>query len=88
MKLLCLLRSVSLTILTLLFSFTVFAQVFPVSGKITSADGQPLAGVTIQVKGTDTKTASNSDGSFQIIAPSANSVLVLSYVGFAPMLLS
>ncbi|MDQ3842972.1 MAG: carboxypeptidase-like regulatory domain-containing protein [Bacteroidota bacterium] len=55
---------------------------FPVSGRVTDADGKPLAGVTIQVRGTSTTTTSNADGTFQITAPSANAVLVFSYVGF------
>lgn len=83
MKLLCLLRSISITSLMLLLSFTVFSQSFPVQGKITSAEGQPLTGVTVQVKGTDIRTLSVADGAFQINAPSATSVLVFSYVGFA-----
>ena len=76
------LRGIKLASLLLLFSFTGFAQTFPVEGKIIGADGQPLSGVTIQVKGRDTKTLSNADGSFQINAPSATSVLVFTYVGF------
>ncbi|MBD0297456.1 MAG: carboxypeptidase regulatory-like domain-containing protein, partial [Flavisolibacter sp.] len=39
---------------------------FPVSGRVTDADGKPLAGVTIQVRGTSTTTTSNADGTFQI----------------------
>src|SRR5687768_11853843 len=77
-----LLRGIKLASLILLFSTTVFSQSFPVEGKITGADGQPLAGVTIQVKGTNTTATSKTDGTFQINAPSANSVLVFSHVGF------
>jgi hypothetical protein len=66
----------------LLFSHGVFAQNFPVTGKITGADGQPLAGVTVKVKGTNLVAQTNADGTFQINTPSANSVLVVSYVGF------
>jgi TonB-linked SusC/RagA family outer membrane protein len=66
-----------------LFSLKVFSQSFPVSGKIASADGQPLAGVTVQVRGAETRTISAADGTFQINAPTANSVLVFTYVGFA-----
>jgi TonB-linked SusC/RagA family outer membrane protein len=83
MKLFRLLRSIVIASLLLLFSLKVFSQSFPVSGKIASADGQPLAGVTVQVRGTETRTISAADGTFQINAPSANSVLVFTYVGFA-----
>ncbi len=66
----------------LLFSIGVFAQNFPITGKITGADGQPLAGVTVKVKGSNLAAQTNADGSFQINVPSQNSVLVVSYVGF------
>src|SRR5688572_24859628 len=81
MNLLNLLRSTVLCSLFLL-SLHSFAQSFPVTGKATDANGQPLAGVTIQVKGGTTKTVSAADGSFSINAPSPTSTLVLSYVGF------
>src|SRR5687768_5811442 len=82
MKLFRLLRSITIASLLLVFPLISFSQSFPVTGKITGADGQPLAGVTIQVQGTDTRTVSAADGTFQINAPSANSVLVFTYVGF------
>ena len=83
MKLPGLLRGIKLASFILLFSIRVFSQSFPVEGTITGADGQPLAGVTIQVKGTNTTATSKTDGTFQINAASANSVLVFTYVGFA-----
>ncbi|MCU7550636.1 TonB-dependent receptor [Chitinophagaceae bacterium LB-8] len=67
----------------LLFSFGAFAQNFPVTGKITGADGQPLAGVTVKVKGSNLAAQTSADGSFQINVPSPDAVLVVSYVGFA-----
>ena len=82
MKLFRLLRGITIAFILLSISLPGFSQSFPVEGKITGADGQPLSGVTIQVKGTETKTVSNADGSFQINAPSATSVLVFTYVGF------
>src|SRR6186713_1192064 len=82
MKLFRLLRGITIAFILLSISLPGFSQSFPVEGKITGADGQPLSGVTIQVKGTETKTVSNADGSFQINAPSATSVLVFTYLGF------
>lgn len=64
------------------FSLSVFAQNFPVTGKITNANGEALAGVTVRVKGSSTQTVTNADGSFQLNA-SPISTLVFSYVGFA-----
>ena len=84
MKYLRLLQSACFAIILLLSSFIGFSQAFPVTGKITSSDGQPLEGVTVQVKGTNVTTVTKKDGTFSITAPSGNSVLVFSYVGFTP----
>jgi len=54
-----------------------------VTGKILDEKGEPLPGVTIKVKGENTVTASGSDGSFAITAPSNNAVLVFSFIGYA-----
>jgi TonB-linked SusC/RagA family outer membrane protein len=76
------LRNILLVSLFLFLCFNSNAQGFPVSGKITDANGAPLAGVTIQVKGSAAKALTNPDGTFQINAPSSTSVLTVSYVGF------
>jgi TonB-linked SusC/RagA family outer membrane protein len=82
MNLLKLMRGISLPTLLLFFSLYGFAQSFPVNGKITGPDGQPLAGVSVQVKGAATGTTTNADGSFTITVPSAQSTLVFSSIGF------
>ncbi|MBD0285617.1 MAG: TonB-dependent receptor [Flavisolibacter sp.] len=83
MKLAFILRNTFVVLLLLILSVYSIAQTdFPVSGKVTDANGQPLSGVTIQVKGSNTSTTSNADGTFTITAPSPNSVLTFSYVGF------
>ena len=55
-----------------------------VSGTVTDATNQPLAGVTIFVKGTSNGTVTDLDGNFSIKTVSANSVIVFSYVGYKP----
>jgi TonB-linked SusC/RagA family outer membrane protein len=47
-----------------------------------ASNGQPLAGATIIIKGGSQSTASDSRGSFTIVAPDNNSVLVVSYIGY------
>jgi len=54
-----------------------------VSGKITSANGEGIPGVTVVVKGTTNGTTTDVDGKYTISVPNDNSVLVLSSVGFA-----
>ena len=48
-----------------------------------ASNGKPLSGATISVKGSITNTVSNADGAFTITVPDNNSVLVISYVGYA-----
>jgi TonB-dependent SusC/RagA subfamily outer membrane receptor len=77
-----LLRSIPLASLFLFLSLYSSGQSIPINGKVTQGDGQPLNGVTVQVKGTKTFTTSQQDGSFSIVAPTAKSILVFSYIGF------
>ena len=69
-------RSICIVSLFLFLYFNSFAQNFPINGKIINAEGQPLAGVTIQVKGSNAKALTNPDGTFGINVPSSSSVLV------------
>lgn len=78
-----LLRVASQACLLMLFSFHVFAQNKPVTGKVTDAkDGTALPGVTIQIKGTTSGTQSGADGSFALEAPATATTLVFSFVGY------
>lgn len=55
----------------------------PIKGTITDAEtGEPLAGATIQVKGTQLGTIASVDGSFSLSIPDDAKVLVISYIGF------
>ena len=42
----------------------------------------PLAGASVQVKGTTTGTTTNNEGNFSLTAPDANVTLVISSVGY------
>jgi TonB-linked SusC/RagA family outer membrane protein len=65
------------------FSFPAQAQNnVRVHGRITNETGQPLAKVSVVVKGSTQGTTSNDNGDFEIDAPSSG-VLVLSSVGYA-----
>ena len=70
----------SLLILGLLVSFSVWAQ-RTIRGKVLDANGNPLSGVTVTVRGTNTATQTSADGSFAISA-SQGSTLVFTSVGF------
>ena len=86
MKKIALLRSVVLLILFTHLISSGFAQEnFTVNGKVTDEGNRPLEGVTVQVKGTNAFTATKKNGTFTIVTPSPNSILVLSFVGFREM---
>ncbi|MEO9894247.1 SusC/RagA family TonB-linked outer membrane protein [Aurantibacter sp.] len=68
-------------VLFLLFSSYISAQT--VTGTVSSAaDGMPLPGVTVLIKGTTSGTSADFDGNYTIDIPDANSTLVFSYLGF------
>ena len=64
--------------------FTAEAQANKVSGVIRDAQGEPLIGATVKVKGTNRGTATDIDGKYSIAA-NRGDVLVISYVGSKPM---
>ena len=77
-----LVRSYLIALFLVFFSFSVFAQK-SVTGKVTGkANGQPIAGATIQVRGTTNVSLTNTDGVFTISVPGEKSVLIVSVVGF------
>lgn len=53
-----------------------------VTGKVTNENGQPLAEVTINEKGTNNNTLTDALGDFEITVASQESILELSFVGF------
>ena len=54
-----------------------------IQGKVTSSDdGSALPGVNIIVKGTTVGTTTDADGSYSISVPSAESVLVFTFIGY------
>jgi TonB-linked SusC/RagA family outer membrane protein len=65
----------------LLLCFSGLAQERSVSGTITAADGTPLPGVTVTVKGTTRSTVTDPQGRFTISA-STGETLHITYVGY------
>lgn len=53
-----------------------------VKGTITTHEGQPLASVSIRVKGTDKGTLTNEQGSFSLKNVPENGTLVISSIGY------
>ena len=61
---------------------SLFAQNHIVKGIVRDAEGKPVAGASIVVKGTNKGTNSGADGAYTIALTSPNDVLEVSYVGF------
>lgn len=53
-----------------------------IKGKITDAKGEPLPGVTIQVKGTSKGVLTNDKGEYTISVQDENAVLIISSLGY------
>lgn len=54
-----------------------------VTGKIMTADGEPLAGASVMIRGTKIGTTADIDGNYSIIAPGEGEsyMLVFQYLG-------
>lgn len=72
----------------LLSSNLLSAQEKTISGKVTDASGKAIEGSTVVVRGSNTGTQSNADGSFTITVPNSNAKLMISSVGYEPQIIS
>ncbi len=57
-------------------------QDLQVNGKVHDENGQPLPGANILEKGTTNGTQTDFDGAFTLNVKDANSILVISYIGY------
>jgi TonB-linked SusC/RagA family outer membrane protein len=53
-----------------------------IQGVVTDEKGNPLAGVTIKLKGTATGAVTDINGKFSLEVPGTNSTLIVSFLGF------
>jgi TonB-linked SusC/RagA family outer membrane protein len=56
----------------------------PINGKVTGSNGEPVAGATVSVKGTDIAIATDEKGNFVLNDVNINAVLVVSSVAHMP----
>lgn len=54
-----------------------------ITGRITSNKGEPLSGVSVQLKGKPGGTSTNAEGNYTLSIPELKGTLVFTYVGFA-----
>lgn len=55
---------------------------FKIRGTITDKKGIPLTGVTVWIKDTNRGVSTNLDGTYQIIVPDENTIIVFSSIGY------
>ena len=67
----------------LFFAGESFAQK-SVAGKVTDVNGNPIANVSVLLKGTNTGTTTKADGTFSLTVPSTAKELVFTSVDMAP----
>jgi len=82
LKIFKIVRICALLILFLYSGSHAFAQEGQVRGKVLSSNQQPIAGVTVSVKGTRVSTSTNSKGEYQISVAKNAAVLIFSSTGF------
>ena len=76
-------------LLVLFFGFSVAqAQYFKISGKVTNSKLEPLALVSVQVKGSVKGTISKEDGTYELHLEEGNYDLVFSMLGYKTLLIN
>lgn len=65
------------------FVSVAFIQAQTVTGTVTDANGEPLIGVSVVVKGTTVGQMTDIDGKYSIVVDNQKSTLVFSLMGFA-----
>jgi len=77
-------KKIIFMLIPLVIAFLAFRPVstHQVIGKVTDQYGQPVIGVSVQLKGATTVSSTAQDGSYQITVPDKKGVLVFSMVGY------
>lgn len=79
-------KGLLLQLLLLACGFAAYAQQTPIKGRVTDENGSPIAGATVNVKGTHTSVTTDALGNFSIDPGNkTNPILVISSVGFTTM---
>jgi TonB-linked SusC/RagA family outer membrane protein len=78
----------TITAIWLLSPALVFAQSRQITGTVTLANGDPLAGASVTVKGSKTGVSANDAGRFTINVTGSNPTLVITAAGYTPQELS
>jgi TonB-linked SusC/RagA family outer membrane protein len=77
-----LIRRFTVVILLSLFAISTFAQSVKITGTVKDDKGGVIPGVSVLLKGGVATAVTAADGTFTIAVPSAQSILVFSYIGY------
>ena len=77
-------RSAAFCLPFLLSAMTVFSQGTAVRGTVSDPDGNGIEGASVNIKGTNAGTVTDSKGNYSLNVAKPNTVLVYSYVGYTP----
>jgi len=75
-------KAVLFTLAALMLGITASAQSKKISGTVKGEDGEPLAGITVMIKGTSTGTATGVDGDYSFNYNQPDAVLQVSCIGY------
>ncbi|HEY8396517.1 MAG TPA: SusC/RagA family TonB-linked outer membrane protein, partial [Flavihumibacter sp.] len=79
----CVKKIVATATLMLCMVLSIWAQQRTLKGRILSAaDGSPIAGASVTVKGSSVGTSTDADGNFTIQLPAASGRLIVTSIGF------
>ena len=76
-------KMLTMLLCAVLITAQLAAQNRTVTGKVTDANGKPVANASVVVKGTSTGTTTNNDGNFSITVSPSSKVLIFSSIGLA-----
>ncbi|KAA3439258.1 SusC/RagA family TonB-linked outer membrane protein [Rufibacter hautae] len=69
-------------VLTFCLISQVWAQTRTLTGKVSTPSGEPMAGVTVQLKGTTTASPTDANGNYSLTVPSQGGTLVFTFIGY------
>jgi TonB-dependent starch-binding outer membrane protein SusC len=79
------LRSLFVVLLITIIGNQASGQVMTITGTVSGENGETLPGVSVVVKGQAGGTSTDTNGTYSIQVPSANSVITFTFIGLAPM---
>jgi len=65
-----------------MISAALYAQTFSIRGRVVDEKGEPLAGATVRVTGTNTAALTNINGDFTLNAPANAQSITISFIGY------